>query len=67
MTTSENKKEALEKQFQDLIDKAKKLYPNIDDTIATFNNMTAQTASLQDYLNLTVQTPSETSSNKITF
>lgn len=67
MTTTENKKEVLEKQFQDLIDKAKKLYPNIEDTISTFNNMTAQTANLQDYLNLTVQTPSETSSNKISF
>lgn len=65
MTTIENKKENLEKQFQELLDKAKKFYPNIDDTIATFNNMTAHTANLQDYLNLTNQTPSETSSNKI--
>jgi glutaredoxin 2 len=67
METTENKKEMLEKQFQSLIDKAKQLYPNIEDTIATFNNITAQTASLQDYLNLTVQTPAETSSNKISF
>ncbi|TAL57645.1 MAG: hypothetical protein EPN85_13620 [Bacteroidetes bacterium] len=65
MTDKENKKEDLEKQFQELLDKAKKLYPNIDDTIATLNNMTAQTANLQDYLNLTSQIPSETSSNQI--
>ena len=63
--TTENTKKTLEKQFQDLIDKARKLYPNIDDSISISNNMAAHTASLQDYLNLTFQTPSETSSNKI--
>ncbi len=67
MDRTENIKEIIEKQFQDLVDKAKQMYPNIDDTISTFNNITAQTASLQDYLNLTVKTPSETSSNQISF
>lgn len=66
MTTPENKKETLEKQFQKLVDKARKMYPNIDDTIATLDNITAQTNNLQDYLNLTIQTPSETSTNQIT-
>jgi len=64
--TTENTKKTLEKQFQDLIDKARKLYPNIDDSISISDNMTAHTASLQDYLNLIFQTPSETSSNKTT-
>jgi len=64
MTTTENTKETLEKQFQDLLDKARKLYPNIDDSISVSDNMTAHTASLQDYLNLIFQTPPETSSNK---
>ncbi|PGH40490.1 MAG: hypothetical protein CRN43_02640 [Candidatus Nephrothrix sp. EaCA] len=64
--TTENTKKTLEKQFQDLIDKARKLYPNIDDSISISDNMTIRTASLQDYLNLTFQTPSETSSNKTT-
>lgn len=58
-------KEDLESQFKELADKAKQLYPNIDDTIATYNNITAKTIELQNYLNLTVQTPSEISNNHV--
>jgi len=65
MIRIENKIENLEKQFQELHDAAKKLFPDIDDTIATFNNITAQTSNLQDFLNLSIQTPIETSSNQI--
>lgn len=57
----------LEIQFQELMDKAKELYPNIDDAISMLNNITAQTTNLQDYLNLTNQTPNETSNNQIHF
>jgi ABC-type transporter Mla subunit MlaD len=67
MESNEQKKELIEKQFQALLDKAKELYPNIDEAVATLNNMTAQTTNLQDYLNLTLQTPAETSNNKISF
>lgn len=67
MENNELKKELIEKQFQELLDKAKELYPNIDEAVATLNNMTAQTTNLQDYLNLTLQTPAETSNNQISF
>lgn len=67
MEGNEQKKELIEKQFQELLDKAKELYPNIDEAVATLNNMTAQTTNLQDYLNLTLQTPAETSNNQISF
>ena len=67
MDAKEQKKELLEKQFQELVDKAKQLYPNIDEAVATLNNMTAQTTNLQDYLNLTQQTPAETSNNQVSF
>jgi ABC-type transporter Mla subunit MlaD len=67
MKSKEQKKELIEKQFQELLDKAKELYPNIDDAVSTLNNITAQTTNLQDYLNLTLQTPSETSNNHISY
>jgi glutaredoxin 2 len=67
MESKTQKKEDLEMQFQELVDMAKQLYPNIDDAVSILNNMTAQTTSLQDYLNLTNQTPSETSNNQISF
>ncbi|MEO6669456.1 MAG: hypothetical protein ABIN36_08270 [Ferruginibacter sp.] len=61
------KTNTLEDQFQELMDKAKQVYPNIDEAIVVINNITAQTTNLQDYLNLTNQTPSETSNNHIQF
>ena len=64
MDTKNQKNEPLEKQFQEMLEKARELYPDIDDTIAMLNNMTAQTNNLQDYLNLTNQTPAETSNNQ---
>jgi hypothetical protein len=57
----------LEIQFQDLMDKAKQLYPNIDEAISVITNITAQTTNLQDYLNLMNQTPTETSNNQVNF
>jgi hypothetical protein len=62
-----DKKGCLEDQFQEMLDKARELYPDIDDTITTLNNMTSQTNNLQDYLNLTHQMPAETSNNQIIF
>lgn len=61
------KQSPLEIQFQELIDKAKQLYPNIDEAISVITNITAQTTNLQDYLNLTNQTPAETSNNQVNF
>ncbi|MEO0075757.1 MAG: hypothetical protein ABIK31_06590 [candidate division WOR-3 bacterium] len=67
MESNKQNKENIEKQFQELHAKAKELYPNIDEVVATLNNITAQTTNLQDYLNLTLQTPAETSNNQISF
>jgi len=66
MDNSEDKKNQLEKQFQEMVEKAKQLYPDIDKSLATMDNITAQTTNLQDYLNLTNQTPAETSNNQVT-
>jgi len=41
MESNEQKKELIEKQFQELIDKAEEIYPNMDEAVATLNNMTA--------------------------
>lgn len=67
MDTKDQKKELIEKQFQEILDRAKELYPNIDEAVSTLNNITARTINLQDYLNLTQQTPIETSNNQISF
>lgn len=55
----------LEEQFQELFDKAKQLYPDIEDAVYILNNITAETADVRDYLNLTMQTPAEISNNRI--
>ena len=63
---TEKTKNDLEIQFEELFFKAKSLYPDIEDSICTLNNITAKTTDLQDYLNLTTQTPNEISTNQIT-
>jgi len=67
MSKNSQTKEIIEKQFNDLFNKAKQLYPDIDDTISSYSNLTASTERLQDYLNLTMQTPREISTNHIVF
>lgn len=56
----------LNAQYEELLAKARALYPEIDEAIAEANNITAQTKQLEDFLNLMHQTPSETSNNQIT-
>jgi|WetSurMetagenome_2_1015567.scaffolds.fasta_scaffold121377_2 hypothetical protein len=65
MDIRDDKKVLLEKEYEALVEKARLLYPDIDLTLTTLNNMTAQTTDLQEYLNLTMQTPPEISSNRI--
>jgi hypothetical protein len=60
-----DKNEQFEKQFQDLVDKAKLLYPDLEESLTIMDNITAQTTNLQDFLNLIYQTPSETNNNQI--
>jgi hypothetical protein len=57
MSSNNPVKETLEKQFQDLYDKAKQQYPTIDEDILPYTNATASSERLQDYLELTMQTP----------
>ena len=65
MSNNSQTKEIIEKQFNDLINKAKQLYPDINENISSYSNMAAYTEHLQDYLNLTMQTPFEVSTNQI--
>jgi hypothetical protein len=67
MNTDTHTKSIIEKQFHDLFDKAKLLYPDIDNDILSYTNTTASTERLQDYLNLTMQAPLEVSTNHIAF
>jgi hypothetical protein len=67
MNNNSQIKEMLEKQFQELYDKAKQLYSNIDEDILSYNNTTTSTEQLQDYLNLTTQTPYGISNNHTVF
>lgn len=59
-----NDTEQIEKQFQELVERAKRLYPDIEESLTIMDNITAQTTNLQDFLNLTNQTPFETSNNQ---
>ena len=67
MNTQEQSEKSIEKQFQELLDRAKQLYPNIEEDIASYTDTVAYTDNLQDYLNLTMQTPYEISNNQILF
>jgi hypothetical protein len=67
METKGQTKDYIEEQFQKMLIKAKELYPDIGIAISTLENVAAQTVTLQDYLNLTYQTPSEICNNQTTF
>jgi hypothetical protein len=67
MDTTNHGKSVIEKQFQHLFDRAKQLYPSIDESISSYTNTIADTSRLQDYLNLTMQTPLDISNNHIAF
>lgn len=66
METIKNPKDSIEEQFQEMLTKARELYPDIDTSISMCTNIVAQTINLQDYLNLAYQTPSEISNNQTT-
>ena len=58
-------KEIIEKQFQEMISKAKLLYPNLDESLATMTNIVLQYNSLQNIYDLNNQVPMESSNNHI--
>lgn len=60
-----NEKNNLENQFQELFERAKAQYPDIEEIISISDNITSQTNEYREYLNLIEQTPLETSSNQV--
>ena len=58
-------KESIEKQFNELAEKARKLYPCIDNSIDLYANMALYKDYVEDYFNLLNQIPNEISTNKI--
>jgi len=67
MNANAQTKEIIERQFNELICKAKQLYPDINQDISSYSNIAAKTERLQDYLNLTMLTPHEISTNQTIF
>ena len=67
MSEKSQNREIIEKQFNELFERARQLYPNIEAEIATYTNTAAATERLHDYLNLTMQTPAEVSNNHVVF
>ena len=60
----ENKEKILlENQFNELMQKAREIYPDIDESIATFNNVCMEEEALSEYLELLNQPPIEINSN----
>jgi hypothetical protein len=61
------KKEDKEKQFNDLVEKARQEYPDIDDSIALYSNIIEYNSYLEDYLDILtqIQTPNEILTNEI--
>lgn len=59
-----NTKEQLEAQFQELLDKANEVYPDINQAIATYNSIVSETEDIQNFINLSTKTPNETSNNR---
>jgi hypothetical protein len=61
-----DKKELIEKKFQEMIEKAKLIYPDMEKTLTTMTNVVSQTYTLQNYFDLTNQIPTESSNNHVT-
>ena len=63
--SNNQKKDMIGMQYNDMVNQAEKLYPDLKEYIASYSHKTAFTDRLQDYLNLTMQTPFEISTNRI--
>jgi hypothetical protein len=66
MSTEENAtlKNEIELQFQELIDKANELYPDINTAIAISKTFTLNNDEVNEYINLLNQIPQQTSTNQ---
>ena len=59
----ENTKTQLEQQFQDLVNKAKETYPELNESLQVIDSMRQPTEDLQNYLNLTFLDFSQVTTN----
>lgn len=56
----------LESKFNDLLSKAREIYPNIDESIVSFNGVCKDMNDLIEYQNLQANSSFETTSNQAT-
>ena len=63
--TRENEaKEQLEAQFQELLNKAQEVYPDIHEALVTYNNVVSKSEIIQNYINLSAEVPNEVTNNQ---
>lgn len=62
-----NSEKTIEQQFQELADKAKEVYPELNESLEIANSMRQPTEDLQNYLNLTLNLLEATTTNQITY
>ncbi len=60
----ENNQKKIQEIFEEIEEKAKELYPNINETIETFNSFKVNQESYQNYLNLINEQPLSKASNQ---
>lgn len=66
LNQSDIKDREIEMQFKQLSEQAKKLYPQLEETIETFKNINKVTCDIEDYNNLLHEPPQATSTNNFT-
>lgn len=54
----------IEIKFQELVDKAKEVYPDLNGTISLFKTFNSSNEELNEYINLINQTPPQISTNQ---
>ena len=62
--TENNTKMQLEAQFQELLDKAQEVYPDIHESLVIYNNIVSDSEIIQNYINLSTVVPNEVTNNK---
>ena len=62
--TENNTKMQLEAQFQELLDKAQEVYPDIHESLVIYNNIVSDSEIIQNYINLSTVVPNEVTNNQ---
>ncbi|NHZ85908.1 MAG: hypothetical protein GWP19_08515 [Planctomycetia bacterium] len=65
MKNNNIEKQELEQQFNELFEKAQEKYPNIYESVITYNRIVEESFDLLEYMNLTNLPPTETTSNQV--